>query len=299
MLMDNFKFISVVIPSYNRIDRLKICLASIEHMDYPAEYLEVIVVDDGSTDTSYGTLEDIRKQFTYNLRILRQPNGGPARARNSGIRNARGEFIAFTDDDCEVDKKWLKEIICEFKSEAIVGAGGMIISKNKDIFSQYIDYNRILLPRIENKTVMYLVTANACYRKKNLIDVNGFSEEIKNPGGEDPDLSFKLKKLGYELAFNQNSIVIHNHRQDLRSFYKTFYNYGRGSAFLVKKWGKLAGIYQTTRIPPVIYLLDVLYLSNRFMFSYKRGIGLRRSLIFAFLDHVRRVARISGLRTGY
>lgn len=299
MDMNNLKFISIVIPSHNRINKLKNCLTSVEHMDYPKDYFEVIVIDDGSTDSAYKNLEEIRKQFSFDLKIVRQPNGGPATARNKGIKMAKGEFIAFTDDDCEVDKNWIREIICGFKSEVIVGVGGTVVSKNNDIITKYINYNRILLPRIENNKIMYLVTANACYRKKSLIDVNGFSEEIKNPGGEDPDLSFKLLGYGSELVFKKESIVIHNHKLSIISFYRMFNNYGRGSAYLIKKWGKLAGTYETINASLMYLFFDFSFLYQRVIFFYREGMGLRQSLVFGILDHVRKIARVAGLRQGY
>lgn len=293
------KLVSVIIPTYNRINMLKNCLSSFEGLNYPKECFEVIVVDDGSTDRYYETLKEIIEQFTYKLRVIQQSNGGPAKARNNGIRNAGGEFIAVTDDDCEVDKNWLREIIKGFTSEEIAGVGGMVVSKNKDIFSQYMDYNKILLPRMEDNKVKYLVTANACYRRKCLLDVNGFSEEIKNPGGEDPDLSYKLKGLGYSLAFNPKGIVIHNHKQDLRSFYRTFFNYGKGSAFLRNKWGEVAGKNFAPAFPIAFYMLDLIYPLRRMLYLYKQRIGFYRSMMFAFLNHIARVATISGWKVGY
>lgn len=292
-------FVSIIIPTYNRINMLKNCLASFEGLNYPKECFEVIVVDDGSTDRSYETLKKVTEQFTYKLRVIHQSNGGPARARNNGIRNAGGEFIAFTDDDCEVDKNWLREIMKGFTSEEIAGVGGMVVSKNKDIFSQYIDYNKTLLPRMEDNKIKYLITANACYRRKCLLEVNGFSEEIKNPGGEDPDLSYKLKGLGYSLVFSAKGIVIHHHKQDLRSFYRTFYNYGRGSAFLRNKWGDLAGRNFAPAFPTAFYMLDLSYPLRRMISLYRQGIGFYKSILFACLSQVVRVATISGWKVGY
>jgi len=299
VLMDDFKFISIVIPSYNRIEKLKNCLTSIEHLDYPKEYYEVIVVDDGSTDMAYRNLEAIRTQFTYNLCIIRQKNGGPAIARNNGIRNARGELIAFTDDDCEVDKKWLKEGIRAFTSESIVGVGGMLVSKHNDIISQYMDWNRILLPKVQYNRVIYLITANAFYRKDSLIKVNGFNEKIKNPGGEDPDLSFKLIALGFELAVNKDSIVTHNHRLGIGSFYKTFYNYGRGTHVLYENWRNVVVIDEPTKTPLVFLIFDFRSLCRSILGRYKMKMRFRRSIVFALLDHIRMIAGTSGRRKGY
>jgi glycosyltransferase involved in cell wall biosynthesis len=97
--------VSVVIPVYNAIDHIEECLASVINQRTPFS-LEVIVVDDGSTD---GTLEKLRS--TSGLTCLAQSNRGPATARNSGIRHARGEYIAFLDaDDLWPESKLQKQV---------------------------------------------------------------------------------------------------------------------------------------------------------------------------------------------
>lgn len=297
--MGNISFISVVIPTYNRINLLMNCLTSFENLNYPREFFEVIVVDDGSTDRSYENLKEITEQFTYKVRVIHQSNGGPARARNNGIRNARGEFIAFTDDDCEVDRNWLRKIIKGFTSEDIAGVGGMVISKNDDTLSQYMDYYRILQPPSEGDGVKYLVTANACYRRKVLLEVDGFSEEIKNPGGEDPDLSYKIKTLGHRLVYNLHAKVYHNHKQDLKSFYRTFYNYGRGVAYLNNKWGEKAGGNSPSNVPVILHAFNILPLIGQILSLRRRGVGVRLSILFASLNLIARFAHASGIKRGY
>jgi len=299
--LNNLKFVSVVIPTYNRKSLLKSCLDSLTLQTYPKSVYEVIVVDDGSTDGTEEFIREYAKNLDINFSYLRQENGGPAKARNYGIRNAKGEFVAFTDDDCEADRDWLEEIVKGFTSEEISGVGGMVLSKNNDILSQYIDYYRVLQPPMDGDTVRYLVTANACYKKEILLNVGGFSEEIKNPGGEDPDLSLKVKELGYRLACNPEAIVLHNHKQDLKSFCRTFYNYGRGAAILRKKWGERAGkdVTLNMNMPMLLYAINILPLLRLMLYLYKRGVGVRKSFLFASLNHVGRSAYMMGMKRGY
>lgn len=293
--MNSLKFISVVIPTYNRSSLLKPCLDSLASQTYPKSHYEVIVVDDGSTDGTEDFMREYAKRLEINITYYRQENSGPAKARNNGIRLARGEFVAFTDDDCEADRNWLMEIMKEFTSDDIAGVGGMVDSKNNDMLSQYIDYYRLLQPPTEDGCVKYLVTANACYRRKVLLDVNGFSEEIKNPGGEDPDLSYKIKSLGYKFGFNPDSIVIHNHKQNIKSFYRTLYNYGRGNRFLWEKWEDRSS--KKALKAPIIEILR--WKNLKAIYGYYKYVGVKKAIPFWLLKAVQIYAISRGFRKGY
>ena len=96
---------SVIIPSFNRPDALLSCLAAIRELNYPSERLEVIVVDDGST-VSYAEAKDEFPEASF----LSIENSGPGLARNIGAKEARGRYLAFTDDDCYVHPEWLNRL---------------------------------------------------------------------------------------------------------------------------------------------------------------------------------------------
>lgn len=98
--MSEQPYFSVVIPLYNKEKYIEKTLESVLNQTF--ENFEIIVVDDGSTDASY---EIVRSIKDARIRLIRQENGGPSKARNCGIREAKGEFIAFLDADDE----WLAE----------------------------------------------------------------------------------------------------------------------------------------------------------------------------------------------
>lgn len=100
-------FLSVVIPTFNRKDSLRRTLDGLARQTYPADAFEAVVVSDGSTDGTDALLADFAATSRYPLRPFTQANSGPARARNRGIDEARGEVVVFLDDDVEPAPEFL------------------------------------------------------------------------------------------------------------------------------------------------------------------------------------------------
>ena len=223
--MNNDASVSVVIPTFNRKHSLIRCLRSI------SSDIEVIVIDDGSTD---GTRDAISEADHPNLVYVNQLNSGPAAARNAGIEVASGDYIAFTDDDCIPVGTWPLPLLRRIESEGpqCAGVGGRVIPFANNLLSRYYTLHRILEPPT---SCSYLVTANCLYRKNILLTTGGFDSQLKRPGGEDPGLSLNIRELGYRLVFDSNAIVIHEYREGLIDFLKTFYRYGRGCAHVLGK----------------------------------------------------------------
>lgn len=215
--------VSVVIPTYNRRDCLVRCVSSLPYD------VQVVVVDDGSTD---GT-EQARGQLDHpNLLYVRQTNKGPASARNLGIKEASGGYIAFTDDDCVPAAGWpwpLVEAISD-GGEEVAGVGGRVLPLRRGLFADYYTFHRILEPP---RSCSYLVTANCLYSRKVLEEVGGFDERIRAAGGEDPTLSAKVRDRGYRLVYEPTAVVRHDYREGLIDFVRTFYRYGRGCAHVM------------------------------------------------------------------
>ena len=226
----NVKNVSVVVPTHNRVDSLVRLLNSFKNLkDFPTE---IILINDGSDDQTELILNEwessVKDYFpiVYNNPIAQ----GPGAARNIGIQLASGDLIVFTDDDCVVHPCWIKAIktskLWNIKDD-IAGIGGRVLPYRKGIVNDYFTFHRILEPPRYNQ---YLVTANACFLRAKLLEVDGFDENHKYPGGEDNGLSLKLSKLGYNFGYESNMIVWHDYRTSLISFMKTFYRYGKGCA---------------------------------------------------------------------
>lgn len=227
--------ISLIVPCFNRLDQTKILLDSLQENEYQCE---IIIVD----DFSKANIKDLVLEYKA-LDIVyhrNKSNNGPAFSRNTGIKLAKYDYVAFTDNDCTVTPDWLINIYRSIKSstDQVAGVGGKIIAKNIDLISLYYVYHKILDPWYYKGQFLYLVTANAIFKKQALEDVGGFDDTITSAGGEDPGLCFKLTGKGYKFLYNPDAVIIHNFQRGIINFIKTFYRYGIGCSAQSKKYFK-------------------------------------------------------------
>jgi len=198
--------ISVVIPTYNRKDLLLETLQSLRTQSLPSSSFEVIVVNDGSNDGTDEMLRYFTGKAPFKLSTITQQNRGPAAARNAGIRLAKGEIVAFTDDDCLPLTDWLAEIDRAFATRSIVGLQGSTFTDGKSITP--------LTHQIDNVSGNHSVpTCNAAYLREVLIKAGGFDEEFPFPHNEDADLAWRVEAIGV-IGFEKNMRVYHPPRTD-------------------------------------------------------------------------------------
>ncbi|MBR9706005.1 glycosyltransferase [Candidatus Pacearchaeota archaeon] len=192
-------FISVVIPTYNRKDLVTHTIDSLISQNYPTDKYEVIVIDDGSKDETEKVVDGYRERVD-NLQYFKQENNGPSAARNLGVKNSRGDIVAFIDDDCIASPDWLKNIISCFEMDSFAGIEGKVITTDeKTPFTHYV----------ENLNGGSCLLANVAYRRDVLYGVGMFDEDFKIPGGEDFEIKYKILEKKLKIFFCQNALVIH------------------------------------------------------------------------------------------
>lgn len=240
MKQPNLQRVSVVVPTYSQHGKLRRLLKSFDSLEGLLP-LEVIVVDDCSPDETGEVVKDwIEHEHEFSAEyIMLKENSGPGRARNVGTGHASGDIVAFTDSDCVAHKNWLRELVKEVNpSMGVIGVGGKVKPLNGGVLSRYSTFHRILAPP---KSLIYLVTANCCYIREKILEVDGFDEEIPKPGGEDVALSIKLMKKGWKFHYSPMAVVYHEYRTGLGDFVRTFENYGEGCSYVTGKY--LGGEY--------------------------------------------------------
>jgi glycosyltransferase involved in cell wall biosynthesis len=224
-------FFSIIIPTYGRPDQLEACLNSLSRLVYPVQRFEVIVVDDGSKTPPEAVVASFRDRV--NITLLTQPNSGPASARNRGAAHAKGEFLAFTDDDCTSDSAWLKTLAERFKSEPDRLIGGQTInalSKNlfsttsQELISYLYDYYNL-----GYRPTRLFISNNMAVPAKLFSTVGGFDTSFPLAAGEDREFSDRWLHHGYQATYAPEAIVYHSHALTFLGFCHQHFNYGRGA----------------------------------------------------------------------
>ncbi len=220
--------VSVVVPTYNRKESLRKCVDALLNQNFK-DY-ELIIVDDGSTDETDVMIKSLQEK-NKNLVYLRQENKGPSVARNFGAEKSKGKIIAFTDDDCIVEKNWLKELLKGFgnKNVGIVG-GNYIFHEEKGFINLWQKSNmKKSIERGRFKKPQFFESNNMAILKELFVSVAGFNP-IFGPkdGSEDLNLNYQVIKKGFGLTFREDARVLHLHKRNLKGVLKQYYIAGRG-----------------------------------------------------------------------
>lgn len=287
-------FVSVVIPVYNRADFIARCLAALFAQTYPLERYEILLVDDGSTDDTVEQARKAAQGWPGTLHILQKPNGGPASARNAGIRSSEADVIAFIDSDCVAEANWLAALTDALIPSDAAGVGGPLVNiASSGWVSCYLNAAAFYRHRVRRGKVDYLLTANVAFRRLALLSVNGFSE-VEGAWGEDADLSFRLAQSGYTLLLTEQGIVAHyGAPKTIRSLFKELLRYGYGNYILSRNW-------RNGRTPARELMRHggAVVLSPLLALSYVRRVGLWQAITFCPLIVIEHTAFMAGLIKG-
>jgi mycofactocin glycosyltransferase len=234
--------VSIVIPGYNRAKELERCLRSLFVLDYPAECLEIIVVDDASNDETDKMLQHLQQEATeygFAVRTLRHvKRQGSGMSRNSGTEVARYDLIAYIDSDCIASPEWLKELVPAFQDAKIGAAGGMIRAYDrKALLGSYEDVRSSLYMGAYSQQVSlkgpltYLPTANLIIRRTIWQELAGF---VPMTFGEDVDFCRRLLLSGASMLYISRGVVYHDYRTKLKDFLHIHVAYASTEAALLK-----------------------------------------------------------------
>lgn len=222
--------VSVVVCTYNAERTLAPCLDSLAKLNYP-DY-EVIVVNDGSTDTSLA----IAERYTH-CRIISQPNKGLSVARNVGAQNATGEIIAYTDSDCVADPDWLAYLVAKMEVSDLAACGGPNFPPPEDSLvpaAVAVSPGGPTHVLLTDDVAEHIAGCNMAFRRDALLRLGGF-DPIYRAAGDDVDICWRFQDAGYTIGFSAAAVVWHFRRNTVKAYLSQQRGYGKAEALVYSK----------------------------------------------------------------
>ncbi|MGH2916027.1 MAG: glycosyltransferase family 2 protein [Solirubrobacteraceae bacterium] len=255
--------LSVIVCTHNGAGELSTVLAGLQGQELDGPHLELIVVDDGSTD---GTAA-VAARAGARVVTLRE-NQGIAGARNAGVAAARAPIVAFTDDDCEPHPEWASTLAARFADESVGGVGGRVIPTGPPSYAiRYLSARNPLTPlpaeladspSLSKRLRIYLrgvtgrshdpaagarlysaVGANMAFRRSVLVGLGGFDEAFRF-GGEEEELCRRMHTDAgrWQLVYEPGAVVKHHFKASTWDTLRRARAYGRGNAREALKYGE-------------------------------------------------------------
>jgi len=245
--------VSIIVAAYNSQDTIEECLKSILAQKYPADSVEIIVMDGGSKDNTV----KIAQQFPIKVFSIRL--NCPA-AYNYAQKIAQHSVLGFIDADAKVEKEWLQKLVPRLNEPNVAGVSGSIETWNQDNpWARCIGYELKNRYQRIGKYTGRIATMNLLMKKDVIEEVGGWDEKL--PSQYDTDIGFRISAKGYKIAYEPTALCYHFNRPTLKAFYRQQLQYGKNTLKLYFKHGRLARGDEITdvgmNIQPVLLLAAV------------------------------------------
>jgi cellulose synthase/poly-beta-1,6-N-acetylglucosamine synthase-like glycosyltransferase len=227
--------VSVVVPIYNGETDLPELINCLLSQSYPKDRVEYLLVDNNSSDRTFTYLKKSAENSSITIRPVSQNQiQSSYAARNTGIRAAVGEIIAFTDADCRPQPQWLDSLICPFvKPDVVIVAGEIIALPGNTLLEQHANRQEILSQKhtLGHSFYPYGQTANLAIRRIALEKVGLFRPYLTTGG--DADICWRIlqEHIG-RWEFAPEAIVQHRHRSTFKELKSQWRRYGRSNRYL-------------------------------------------------------------------
>lgn len=248
---------SVIVPTYNRPQRLGACLHALARLAYPRERYEVIVVDDGSETPPRTVAAAYQDQLA--VRFIENPHQGPAATRNTGAEHAAGRFLAFTDDDCAPATDWLETLAGRFAPDPDRAIGGRVLNALPQ--NPYAAASQLLVGYLytyynaDPERARFLTSNNLALPAERFREVGGFDATIPWPAAEDREFCDRWLHCGLRITYAPEVLIYHAHDLSLREFCGQHLRYGQGAFHYWRARARRGGGGLT--VEPLRFYLDL------------------------------------------
>jgi GT2 family glycosyltransferase len=228
-----FRF-SVIVPTYDRPKHIAACIAALRQIERPGATIEVVVVNDGGSALPTGISDDSDGCV---VRVIEQANGGPAMARNTGSMMARGELLAFTDDDCRPEAGWLVAFDAALREQPDALAGGRTVNA---IDSPFAEASQLLADFVASyfdggAGGRFFTSNNLAVARDQFLAAGAFDTSFPFSAGEDRELCDRWSAQGRPSVRVESAVIRHEHALTARRFVRQHFTYGRGGAAFRRK----------------------------------------------------------------
>ncbi|MGB9713553.1 MAG: glycosyltransferase [Candidatus Bathyarchaeales archaeon] len=261
---------SIVVPVKNEEKVIGRLLNALSKLNYPKDKVEIIVVEDGSTDKTLEICMKCAKEHDGIVKILRKPfSDGKPSALNYGIKHARGEIVGIFDADNVPDPNALMNVCKYFEDSMVAAVQGRTLSINSDenMLTKFMSYEEAVWCEtyLRGKDVLDLFVhlRGSCQfiRQSVLKKLNGFDEEALS---EDMEMSARLTEKGYKIRYAPDVYSWQETPADLRQLFRQRTRWFRGTMEVALKYGRLMTKFsrknfdaETTLLGPLILIISL------------------------------------------
>lgn len=224
--------VTVIVATLNSEQTIDECLKAILELDYPKDFLEVIVVDGCSKDATVKIAEK------HPVKVVSTPLNAPA-AYNYAMKIAGNDILGFIDADAKVERDWLNKLIAHLDDPQVAGVSGSIETWNpENAWARSIGYEIKNRYARLGKYVIRVATMNFLLKRNAIEEVGGFDESLSSQ--YDTDLGFRVTSRGYKIAYEPSAKCYHFNRTTIRAYFRQQLQYGKNTVKLYFKHANLA-----------------------------------------------------------
>ncbi len=171
------------------------------------------------------------------VRLISQPNAGPAAARNHGALEAQGTILLFTDDDCVPMPEWLNAMLRPFEDPEVVGVKGVYRTAQKSLVARFvqIEYEDRYRLMVGLSSIDFIDTYSAAFRRDRFLEMSGYDTSFPLACAEDIELSYRMSARGWKMKFVPAAIVYHTHPDTLSRYLRKKYKFAFWRVLALRK----------------------------------------------------------------
>lgn len=293
----NSPLVSIIIPLYNAENFISECLCSVLKQTY--KEIEIIVVNNNSTDGSVEVVQDIITKNPSKIQLVNEYNRGAPHARNKGLSLANGQFIQFLDADDKISSNKIEEQLKAFSPLIdVVISDYIVYSEKMDKIIEYKSFENLEFNPLEIAITNIITTCNPLYRKKIIEDIGGYDTSLE--GSQDWEFHIRLVLKGYKFKYLKGQFF--HYRKHSKSMSYNWVAIYKIACFIVDKYkyeikdSKMFNDNISIHISSIYYLTYVFgNFSNKDYFLKNIIFWDKQKYLFIKNPIKRGVARILGL----